>query len=85
MINIASMPIGSVIKVYLDNEQKLANGVVLKLENNKVMILQLNKDKSIVNITIKDCILEDIEFSTTVDRKYLITLYKAIREMYVQM
>lgn len=85
MINIASTPIGSVIKVYLDNEQKLANGVVLKLENNKVMILQLNKDKSIVNITIKDCILEDIEFSTTVDRKYLITLYKAIREMYVQM
>lgn len=85
MINIASIPIGSVIKVYLDNEQKLANGVVLKLENNKVMILQLNKDKSIVNITIKDCILEDIEFSTTVDRKYLITLYKAIREMYVQM
>ncbi|MBY6838826.1 hypothetical protein [Clostridium botulinum] len=85
MINIASIPTGSVIKVYLDNEQKLANGVVLKLENNKVMILQLNKDKSIVNITIKDCILEDIEFSTTVDRKYLITLYKAIREMYVQM
>ena len=85
MINIASMPIGSVIKVYLDNEQKLANGVILKLENNKVMILKLNKEKSIVSITIKDCILEDIEFSTTVDRKYLITLYKAIREMYVQM
>lgn len=85
MINIASMPIGSVIKFYLDSEQKLANGVILKLENNKVMILKLNKDKSIVSITIKDCILEDIEFSTTVDRKYLITLYKAIREMYVQM
>ncbi|NFT08145.1 hypothetical protein FDF26_13940 [Clostridium botulinum] len=84
MINIASMPIGSVIKFYLDNEQKLANGVILKLENNKVMILSLNKDKPMVSITIKDCILEDIEFSTTVDRKYLITLHKAIREMYVR-
>lgn len=85
MINIASMSIGSIIKIYLDNEQKSANGVILKLENDKVMILKLNKDKSIVSITIKDCILEDVEFSTTVDRKYLITLYKAIREIYSQM
>lgn len=85
MINIASMPLGGVIKIYLDDEQKVANGVVVKLENNKVMILKLNENKVSIEITIKDCVLEDVEFSTTVDKKYLVALYKSLREMYIQM
>lgn len=83
IINISALNVGNVIKLFTDETQYLATGVVIKMENQKVVILKLNEDKS-VQLTIKDSLIDNIEYSTSVNKTALTTLIKCIKEIWYQ-
>jgi len=84
-INVASMEVGDVIKLYTsDKTQTLSSGGVIKMELQKVLILQLTSE-NIVKLTVKDSLLEkDKGSSTYMDINSLMALQRIITEMNVQ-
>lgn len=83
MINISALNVGDVIKLFTDETQYLATGVIIKMESQKVLILKLNEDKT-VQFTIKDSLLDDVEYSTSINKTALTTLIKCIKEIWYQ-
>lgn len=83
MINISALNVGDVIKLFTDETQYLATGVIIKMEEQKVLILKLNEDKT-VQFTIKDSLIDDIEYSTSINKTALTTLIKCIKEIWYQ-
>ena len=59
-IKVGSLGIGDSIK-YISNGNELPDGVALQMENNTLVDMELNKDKSALELSIVNTMLEDEE------------------------
>ena len=84
-IKVGSLGIGDSIK-YISNGNELPDGVALQMENNTLVDMELNKDKSALELSIINTMLEDAEsVISNLNKDQLTKLIRDLKDLYKQM
>ena len=84
-IKVGSLGIGDSIK-YISNGNELPDGVALQMENNTLVNMELNKDKSALELSIVNTMLEDEEsVISNLNKDQLTKLIRDLKDLYKQM
>lgn len=84
-IKVGSLEIGDSIK-YISNGNELPDGVALQMENNTLVDMELNKDKSALELSIVNTMLEDAEsVISNLNKDQLTKLIRDLKDLYKQM
>ena len=84
-IKVGSLGIGDSIK-YISNGNELPDGVALQMENNTLIDMELNKDKSALELSIVNTMLEDEEsVISNLNKDQLTKLIRDLKDLYKQM
>ena len=84
-IKVGSLGIGDSIK-YISNGNELPDGVALQMENNTLINMELNKDKSTLELSIVNTMLEDAEsVISNLNKDQLTKLIRDLKDLYKQM
>ena len=84
-IKLGSLGVGDSIK-YISNGNELPDAVALQMENNTLINMELNKDKSTLELSIVNTMLEDEEsVISNLNKDQLTKLIRDLKDLYKQM
>ena len=77
--------VGQVSVIYDDYLQKVVKETQIQLTKDIAVIYKINKETNDVDMTLKNTLIDDLEYSGRLDKKSLEKMLKAQKDMFRQL
>ena len=77
--------VGQVSVIYDDYLQKVVKETQIQLTKDIAVVYKINKDTNDVDMTLKNTLIDDLEYSGRLDKKSLEKMLKAQKDMFRQL
>lgn len=77
--------VGQVSVIYDDYLQKVVKETQIQLTKDIAVIYKINKETNDVDMTLKNTLIDDLEYSGKLDKKSLEKMLKAQKDMFRQL
>jgi hypothetical protein len=80
-----TLDIGQVSVIYDDYLQKVVREIQIQLTKDIAVVYKMNKDTNDVDMTLKNTLIDDLEYSGKIDKLSLNKMLKAQKDMFRQL